>query len=66
MPCNLRIIHKDDAGIPTAAPNIIRVATTCVSENHMETEDGRLTKITPHRSPIQRVVGPYHRVNELV
>lgn len=26
MLCNLRMIHRDDAGIPTAAPSIIRVA----------------------------------------
>ena len=66
MPCNLRMIHKDDAGIPTAAPSMIRVATTCMSEDSMETEDGRLTEIAPHRSSIQRVVGPHHRVDELV
>lgn len=67
MLCNLRIIHSDDAGIPMEAPNIIRVA---VHGFNQEWSRGRkwvaLTNIAPHRCPIQRVVRPYHRINELV
>lgn len=68
MPYNLRMIHRDDAGIPTAAPNIIRVAT---QDSHVRRLDGgggrsKLTDVAPNRSFVQCIVGPHNGVDELI
>lgn len=67
MLCSLRIIHRDDAGIPTVAPSIIRVATHDSSVRRLnESGEAGLTDVTPHRSFVYRVVGPCNGVDELV
>ena len=68
MLCSLRMIHRDDAGIPTAAPNIIRVAIRDSDVRRLHGSEGwaRLTYIAPQRGSVYRIAGPHDGVDELV
>jgi len=68
MLCSLRMIHSEDAGIPTAAASIIRVAIrdTHVRSFYESERKSRLTDIAPYGSFVHRVTGPHNGIDELV
>ena len=59
-------MHKDAAGMPTDAPTMIRDAVTAIRGHERTTSFSALTDITPNRRPVDGIVVPNDRIDELV
>jgi len=65
---NLLMMHREEAGMPTAAPRDIRVAGRWekVSSGLLETGRKVRTNITPDWRLVKGIIRPDHGINELV
>ena len=60
------MMHREEAGMPTAAPRVIRVAEQNKFSPGPLSVRRVLTNIAPDRRPVKGVVGPDHGVDELI